>query len=155
MLAGDETDEELQGLKKDIFTYFGLGCRNVSLVFAPRNHPIDIEGPDAITPMYRDNYVYIKAMMTMNGMPFTDRGTYVAAEAEGFSDSLSKVNFRRYDDLAEVEEWLRVHDEEIQCVVTRCLAHPRRAEFGRAQYPALSDYADGIDVMEFLKARKI
>ncbi len=155
VLAGDETDEELQGLKKDIFTYFGLGCRNVSLVFAPRNHPIDIEGPDAITPMYRDNYVYTKAMMTMNGMPFTDRGTYVAAEAEGFSDSLSKVNFRRYDDLAEVEEWLRVHDEEIQCVVTRCLAHPRRAEFGRAQYPALSDYADGIDVMEFLKARKI
>ena len=65
------------------------------------------------------------------------------------------MNFRRYDDLAEVKEWLRVHDEEIQCVVTRCLAHPRRAEFGRAQYPALSDYADGIDVMEFLKARKI
>ena len=155
VLSGDETEAELHGLKSDVFSYFGLGCRNVSLVFVPRGYEIDIEGPDAITPMYYDNYVYTKAMLGMNGVPFADRGKYVIAESCGFSDSLSRLNYSYYDDTAEVEEWLRIHDDEIQCVVTRCIAHPRRADFGRAQYPALSDYADGIDVMEFLKARKI
>lgn len=154
VLAGDETPEELCGLRDDVFSYCGLGCRNVSLVFVPRGGRLELKAPETISGMFRDNYTYTKAMLTMTGVPFTNAGGYVAVESSGFPDALSRVNYSYYDDMAEVESWLGEHDGELQCVVSRCVNHPRRADFGRAQYPALSDYADGTDVMEFLTKRK-
>ena len=50
----------------------------------------------------------------------------------------------------EVEQWLWEMDEKIQCVITRAIDHKRAVGFGRAQYPTLWDYADGVDVMKFL-----
>lgn len=154
VLAGDETGDELLGLQKDVFSYCGLGCRNVSLVFLPRGSALELVAPQRINPMFRDNYTYTKAMLAMSGTAFADRGGYVAVESRGFSDALSRVNYSFYDDAAEVRSWLREHDDEVQCVVSRCVDHPRRAAFGRAQYPSLSDYADGADVMDFLTRMK-
>ena len=37
ILDGTETAEELTLLGRDVFTYFGLGCRNVSKIFFPQN----------------------------------------------------------------------------------------------------------------------
>ena len=37
VLNGSETQEDLNNLGKDIFHYFGLGCRNVSKVYIPHN----------------------------------------------------------------------------------------------------------------------
>ena len=150
VLAGDETGEELRGLQKDVFSYSGLGCRNVSLVFVPRGASLALQAPVKVNPMLRDNYTYTRAMLAMGGTAFADRGGYVAVESRGFSDALSRVNYSFYDDTDEVRSWLREHDGEVQCVVSRCVDHPRRAAFGRAQYPSLSDYADGADVMDFL-----
>jgi len=38
ILTGSETDDDLLTLGKDIFTYFGLGCRNVSKLFVPKGY---------------------------------------------------------------------------------------------------------------------
>lgn len=38
VLSGRETAAELSGLEEDIFSYSGLGCRNVSLLFLPRGY---------------------------------------------------------------------------------------------------------------------
>lgn len=35
VLSGRETPEQLAGLADDIWAYSGLGCRSVSLIFAP------------------------------------------------------------------------------------------------------------------------
>ena len=35
IIEGKETSEELEALGKDIFSYFGLGCRNVSKIYIP------------------------------------------------------------------------------------------------------------------------
>ena len=35
ILTGGETSEDFQKLGNDIFTYFGLGCRNVSFLLVP------------------------------------------------------------------------------------------------------------------------
>ena len=35
ILNGEETEEDLKQLAKDIFLYFGLGCRNVSKLYLP------------------------------------------------------------------------------------------------------------------------
>ncbi len=37
VLSGEESDEELKKLNSDIFEYFGLGCRNVSMLFIPED----------------------------------------------------------------------------------------------------------------------
>jgi len=37
VLTGDESDEEINALGADIFEYFGLGCRNVSMCLVPQN----------------------------------------------------------------------------------------------------------------------
>ncbi|MGE0569083.1 MAG: acyl-CoA reductase, partial [Bacteroidia bacterium] len=41
VLNGDESDEELKALGKDVFSYFGLGCRNVSQLLVPENYNFD------------------------------------------------------------------------------------------------------------------
>ena len=41
VLDGTETFEDLVGLGEDIFRYFGLGCRNVSKLFVPKDYNFD------------------------------------------------------------------------------------------------------------------
>jgi len=150
VLAGDETAEELRALGRDIFAYSGLGCRSVSLIFAPRNMTVDIRREGPVNPKYRNNYVQTRAVMAMRGLPFRDTGCAVLAEERDFPLELSRINIVRYDDLSEVRQWLAEHDSELQCVVSRCVGHSRLAAFGRAQRPTLTDYADDADTMEFL-----
>ncbi len=38
VLDGTETKEQLTALGEDIFRYFGLGCRNVSKLFVPKDY---------------------------------------------------------------------------------------------------------------------
>ena len=54
-----------------------------------------------------------------------------------------------FDDIEEVKAWIGINAGHIQCIVSNCgieNSHP----LGRAQYPALADYADGVDTMRFL-----
>ena len=37
IINGEETDSELEALGTDIFSYFGLGCRNVSKIYIPKD----------------------------------------------------------------------------------------------------------------------
>lgn len=149
ILTGKESDEELQGLQRDIFTYNGLGCRNVSLIFLPRGAELNIPAPK-MNPMYHGNYLHNKAMRQMMGEAFRDMGEYILVEERSFSSNISQINYCFYDAIEQVEQWLAENDEQIQCVVANITSHPRRIAFGRAQYPTLWDYADGVDVMRFL-----
>ena len=150
ILSGKEAPEQMEGLCRDIYTYSGLGCRNVSLMFIPQGWSGEIPRPKAMVEMKRGNYMCDKAMLTMMGVAFEDLGGALAVNSCSFPEALSRVHYTYYNDLQEVEEWLREHDEELQCVVTNVVNHPRKVDFGRAQHPTLWDYADGVDVMEFL-----
>lgn len=149
ILTGKESEEELQALQRDIFTYNGLGCRNVSLIFIPQGVKPNIQAPK-MNPMYHGNYLHNKAMHLMMSEEFSDMGEYILVEERNFSSNISQVNYSFYDSIEEVEQWLAENDERIQCVVANVTNHPRRVAFGRAQYPTLWDYADGVDVMRFL-----
>lgn len=150
VLSGKESQAQKEALSRDIFTYWGLGCRNVSLVMMPRNCELRLSAPDNISEMYRGCYLSTRAIMAMMSKPYIDLGYAVAVKQRAFSDNISCINYFYYDNIAEVEQWLAENDDIIQCVVSQCVSHPRRVDFGRAQYPALQDYADGVDVMEFL-----
>lgn len=149
ILAGDESEQELQGLQRDIFSYNGLGCRNISLLLLPEGAELPVT-PPTMSEMYRGNYRHCKAMRTMLGKPYIDMGECIAVNEMAFSPNISQINYFHYRSVEEVEQWVAEHDTELQCVVTHAIEHPRAVSFGRAQYPTLWDYADGVDVMKFL-----
>ena len=149
VLDGKESEEEICGLQEDIFSYNGLGCRNVSLIFLPRGAELKID-PPTMNPMYRGNYLHNKAIRQMMGQTFADFGECIAVEEFGFSLNISQINYCYYDNIKDIEQWISDNDEQLQCIVSHAINHPRKVAFGRAQYPTLTDYADGVDVMEFL-----
>ena len=149
VLAGDENEEEIEALQRDIFSYNGLGCRSVSLVMLPRGAELTIR-PPKMNRMYRGNYRHTRAMMALTAQAFKDLDECIAMERREFPQQISCVNYCYYDSLQEVEQWLWEMDEKRQCVITRAIDHKRAVGFGRAQYPTLWNYADGVDVMKFL-----
>ena len=151
VLSGRETPEQLAGLADDIWAYSGLGCRNVSLVFLPEGAELRLRMP-AVQAKYRNNYLQTRALLRMQGCPFVDLGAAVAVEQREFPRALSEIAYARYRSADEVAAWLAEHDAELQCVVTETLPHTRRADFGRAQSPSLTDYPDNRDVLAWLSA---
>ena len=151
VLSGRETPEQLAGLADDIWAYSGLGCRNVSLVFLPEGAELRLRMP-AVQAKYRNNYLQTRALLRMQGCPFVDLGAAVAVEQREFPRALSEIAYARYRSADEVAAWLAEHDAELQCVVTESLPHARRADFGRAQSPSLTDYPDNRDVLAWLSA---
>lgn len=155
VLTGDETPADLTELRQDIFTYFGMGCRNVSQLFLPRNYDTEplmraLQKGPVTHPPYLHNYRQAFALNTMQGKPFTDGGFFLLREGGEPAQTVSELACTRYDSLSEVEDWLSGYDSRIQCVVSDRIRHPRRVRFGQAQHPAPTDYPDGIDVMKFL-----
>ncbi len=132
ILSGNETTEQLNGLSDDIWAYSGLGCRNVSLIFAPDGYDLKLKMPH-ISTKYRNNYRQMKALLQMNGIQFEDLDIAVAVEQRNFPKLLSELAVARYRTLDEVKTW-----------------HPRLADFGRAQSPSLTDWPDGRDVLAWL-----
>ena len=147
----DKVRENPYRLADDIWAYSGLGCRSVSLLFVPEGYDLRLRMP-AVNEKYRNNYRQQKALLTMTGRPFRDLGSAVAVEERAFPAALSRIACSRYKTLGEVEAWLAQHDAELQCVVSECVSHGSRTGFGRAQFPALTDYPDDRDVIAFLAA---
>lgn len=152
VLSGAESDKQLEDLRRDMYSYSGLGCRNVSLLFVPKDWTGAIPCPKSIVDAKHKNYLCDKALLTMQNAEFEDLNGALAIESHNLPIELSRIHYSRYENLEEVNQWLIENDEKIQCVVSQCITHPRRVDFGEAQYPALMDYADGVDVMKFLIA---
>ena len=149
VLDGMESSNELEGLFEDITAYSGLGCRSVSMIFAPYDYDIALPKGEARNPKLRRNIASMRALYTMQGRTYGDYGAFLAIEGTSFATSLANIVVQRYSDIEDVRVWIEEHREEIQCVVSHldiegCVA------FGQAQHPQLSDYADGVDTMEWL-----
>ena len=145
VLNGEESAEELQALHNDIIAYSGLGCRSVSMLFVPRGYIPDFKRGVAENAKLRRNIQAMRATLTIEGAEFWDAGAFIMRRGEDFAQSLAVVTLREYLDIGEVKKWIEENAEHIQCVVSHS-----DIPFGRAQYPALTDYADGVDTMRFL-----
>ena len=150
VLTGNESQRDIENLSKDIFTYCGLGCRNVSLIFAPEGFDFRLVVPQ-MPEGYNNDYRHARALMTLQAKSFTDCGGALITEGNAsFSRYISCINICRYTQINEVIEWLKNNNSRIQCVVAAEKLSSRSVPFGRAQYPSLNDYADDVDVMNFL-----
>lgn len=152
VLTGNETKSDYEGLAADIFTYYGLGCRNVSTIAVPETFDL-IPVFDVLTQVgwvldhtkYSNNYQYHKTLMLLNQIPHFDLGNVIVTESEDLVSPVGVLHVHRYDSPEALESWLNQHAEKIQCVVGQ-----KAIPFGQAQMPALDDWADGINTYEFL-----
>lgn len=150
LLDGSEGNAELTAMTDDITAYSGMGCRSVSMIFAPSNMILKDLHCSAVNEKLMRNIVAIRALYSMQDEEFIDCGGILLKEGNDFPTSLTTVTLCRYDNTEDVKRWICDNDTRIQCVVTRVAGIERSVEFGRAQYPTLQDYADGVDTMRFL-----
>lgn len=160
ILSGHESNEDLTALGQDVFSFHGLGCRNVSKIFLPVDYDIA-----ALLPhwnsfetvinhhKYANNYDYNKSILLVNGTPFLDNGFLLITENEkDIVSPISVLYYERYSSYSSLTQRLEASAEKIQCIVGRPQPGLVTVPFGNAQFPAVDDYADGVDTLKFLSA---
>lgn len=156
ILTGNESHDDLVNLGEDIFRYFGLGCRNVSKLFVPKEYSFEnffkaiYEYKDVIFyEKYSNNYDYNKAVFLMSNFKLLDNEFLTIKEDASYSSPISSVFYEYYEDLNEIKSRLEIDADQIQCIVSKDLISGS-IPFGQTQKPKLWDYADNIDTLEFL-----
>lgn len=158
LLTGAEPPEELQLLGHDVFSFFGLGCRNVSKLMVPQGFDITTL-KNAWQPFktladnhkFFNNYDYFKAVYLINRSPFFDFDFCLLREEGSLSSPVSVVHFEEYQNKNRVSEYLLRETENLQCIASNeNWPGIKTQAFGQCQNPGLGDYADQIDTMLFL-----
>lgn len=151
VLDGTETTAELEALSDDIQLYFGLGCRNVTQLFIPKNYDFlpllnTLRKYEHFMEFhkYKHNFDYHLALLIMGNKYYMNNDTVVMTENVSPFSPVSQLHYRFYQDPAELSASLQNNDD-IQCIIGHDYL-----PFGKAQSPGLSDYADGVDTMAFL-----
>jgi hypothetical protein len=161
VMTGKETKEDWINLGHDIFTYYGLGCRNVSKLYVPNGYDftpfletIQDEFKETILhEPYKNNFDYSFALYIMNKVKFVHNGCLIIKEDKEIASRISCVHYEQYDDLEALTTQLNHQKEQIQCVVSLKDLSGYEGEcfgFGQAQQPSFFNYADGVDTMQFL-----
>ena len=152
VLKGDETEDDIKSLGSDIFDYFGLGCRNVSHLMLPEGFELSrfFEGVISYGEVihnnkYGNNYDYNKAVYLMNKLEILDNNFCLLRESNELFSPLSMIHYQFYKDQSDIDNYIKEHESKIQVVVGRDYL-----DYGQAQCPGFNDYADGVDVMQWL-----
>lgn len=152
VLNGSETKQDFEQLGHDLFDYFGLGCRNVSHLLVPKGYDFKlffegIVGHGEIINhfKYGNNYDYNKTIYLMNLHEMMDNNFVLLFRSEDLFSPLAMIYFHEYDSDFERDKYLEKHKESIQAIIGKDYI-----PFGKAQKPELNDYADGVDVMNWL-----
>lgn len=156
VLTGNETPEQMEALSNDIFQYFGLGCRSVSKLFIPKDYDFDhfFKGMYSKNEIinnvkYANNYDYNKAVYLMSEFDILENGFLMIKEDPSYASPIASVFYEYYDNTDDLKIKLYQDKEQIQCIVGDNFLKEEIA-FGQTQHPQLSDYADGVNTLEFL-----
>jgi hypothetical protein len=151
VLDGTETDEDIMKLGEDVYSYYGLGCRNVTQLCVPEGYNFErllnvLSRFDRYADFnkYKNNYDYHLAIYLLNRVPYMSNASLLMVENPLPFSAVSVLHYRYYADKKALAEELK-KSEDIQAVVG-----PDFLPFGSSQQPSLSDYADGVDTMQFL-----
>ncbi len=150
ILDATETKDELEALADDIQLYFGLGCRNITKLFVPRDYDF-LPLLNALRKYahlmdfhkYMHNFDYHLALLIMGNKYYMNNDSIILTENESPFSPVSQVHYSFYDsklNLSSLE-----NNTDIQCIVSK-----NQLPLGQAQSPSLTNYADGVDTMAFL-----
>jgi hypothetical protein len=153
VISADATEEDMIALGDDIFTYFGLGCRNVTHLLLPEGFDM-VRLFHAWEPFadlihhhkYSNNYYYHRAVLLMNLDKHLDNGFVILKETKDVYAPVGMLGYHFYDSPTQVDAYLNDHSLEIQVIVGK----ETSIGFGKAQNPKLWDYADHTDTVQWL-----
>lgn len=151
ILTGAETPDQLEALADDVHQYFGLGCRNVTKIYVPREYDfVPLLGALrkyshlADHNKYRNNYDYQLAAKIINNEYYMTNETVLLIEAASPFAPIGQLHYEYYTDVSEVHQQL-AGNASIQCITGK-----GHLPLGSAQTPGICDFADGVDTLEFL-----
>jgi len=163
ILTGTENADEIRLLGNDIFDYFGLGCRSVSKLFVPEGYDPSVffKGIAPFSDIinhykYANNYDYNKSIYLINGDQHFDNGFLLLKPDERSASPLGVLYLETYQSTGKLINRLDELAPQLQCVVSN---EPLGViapvvPLGRSQQPALDDYADGVNTLDFLAAHR-
>lgn len=156
VITGQETEQDFINLADDVFQYFGLGCRSVSKLYVPKHFNFDLfftgmySRKDIINnAKYANNYDYNKAVYLMSEFDLLENGFLMIKEDESYSSPIATIFYEYYENETDLKIKLHQEKEKIQCIVAKDFIENEIA-FGQTQHPKLTDYADGVNTLEFL-----
>ncbi|MDD2636604.1 MAG: acyl-CoA reductase [Bacteroidales bacterium] len=157
IITGNETKQELELLADDVFRYFGLGCRNVSALFVPKDYNFDLMGQAfqkylslADNNKYANNLIYQYTIISMNQMVHINFGNCLLVENSNLYSPISVLHYNYYKNTNDVNTLLAHNRENIQCIVSINDKIKKSIQPGQTQQPKLNEYADNIDTIKFL-----
>lgn len=152
VLTGTETKEQLEQLADDVYLYFGLGCRNVTKVYVPADYDF-IPLLDAFRKYdhladhhkYKNNYDYNLALHLLNKKYYMSTASLLLVEEASLFSPISQLNYEFYADDRKLVSELKDNPQ------LQCITGSEFIPFGMGQSPSVSDYADGVDTVVFLR----
>jgi hypothetical protein len=152
LLSGKESKQDLKNLGADVFTYYGLGCRNVSKLLVPENYSFN-EFFESIVDYgfvienkkYGNNYDYHRAIYLLEQHEFLDNNFVMIKRSGDLHSPVGVIYYDYYRSEEDIKNYLDQHKAEIQCVVGE-----GRIPFGYSQRPVITDFADNVDTRDFL-----
>jgi len=158
VLTGNETNEQLKALSKDVFSYFGLGCRNVSKLLVPKSYDFQklLSVFEAAEPdlkhhhKYKNNYDYQLSLLLINKTPHFASENLLVKEDEQIASPIACLHYQEYDNETFVQNHIEENQAAIQCVISDAQFNIPKVQLGSSQSPTLFDFADNVDVMNFL-----
>ena len=151
VLNGDEKKEDLEKLADDVYQYFGLGCRNTTKIYVPELYDF-IPLLSAFRKYnyladhhkYKNNYDYQLALLLLNKKYYMSNESILLTESSSYFSPISVLHYEYYKSADSVLASLTNHSD-IQYI------SGLRSGFGKSQQPGLTDYADGVDTLQFLR----
>lgn len=157
ILTGRETAEDIHELGKDIFQYFGLGCRSVSKLMLPEGYDMNFLLGElnaykevSMHSKYRNNYDYHLAIYLLDKVEHLVNDAAIFIKEINVSSPAAVLHYEYYPNQDAIANFLIENHQEIQCIVGLPELELECLPFGMAQQPELWDYADKVDTMEFL-----
>lgn len=154
VITGKESESELKALGKDIFLYFGLGCRNVSKLMIPEGYKLDTFFEAMFdykfvieNKKYGNNYDYNRTIYLLNSEKFLDNNFLILKPDNGLFSPVSVVYTQEYKNTQELHEFISENKNHLQCIVGNGEGY---TPFGYSQKPVITDYADGVNTLDFL-----
>lgn len=100
---------------------------------------------DIVLQKYSNNYDYNKAVFLMSDFDFLENGFFMLKQDAAMAAPIASAFYDYYDNLDELNQYLRNQRDAIQCVVGK-----NYTPFGSSQKPNLWEYADQVDTLAFL-----
>jgi len=152
------SDEEIRLMGDDIFKFFGLGCRNISKLYiqdsADLTRIMEIwhEQKEIILHnKYKNNYDYNYTVFLLNKENFLMNGALLLRENNSLHSRIACVHYETFDDIEDLNPKIDSERELLQCIVYQNSDKiPESILPGTTQKPQLWQYADNVDVVQFL-----